>query len=175
MIKNTLKFSIIFSIIVIVISVFFFNINQEKVDDYNQENPCQPIQTKQDRDKLDPCDKRYVNRYNMADQEPLNKMHMIDTWDIAKKILTVGNVIEPLYIPDGFELKYLYYYYHDVDAFYGLTTIEFDTDVICPMDYENNGFVIEYNKSGPKIHSTILSTEEIDKILKTMIIKSPEK
>ena len=99
MIKNILKFLIIFTIIVIVVvSVFFFNINQEIMDNY-EDNPCHNI-PEQYLEK-DPCHKPYGNKYNLWQQEPLNKMYMIDTWDIAKKIPTVGNVIEPLYIPDA--------------------------------------------------------------------------
>ncbi|MEJ4846127.1 hypothetical protein SKA08_15495, partial [Enterococcus faecium] len=98
-----MKILIVFTIIVIVV-VFLFNINQEKVDEFSQENPCRksPV-TEQNLEKGHHHDP-YANRYNLWGQEPLNKMYMIESWNVAKKIPTVGNVIEPLYIPAGFEL-----------------------------------------------------------------------
>ena len=93
-------------------------------------------------DESNPCDNSHLTNYEEDHQFPLDKMNILKTWDDAKRIPTVENVIVPPYIPNDFELEFLYYNYHKVHAYYGLITEEFDGDVICPIDYQIKGFVI---------------------------------
>lgn len=115
-------------------------------------------------DESNPCDTSYVTEYHQEGQIPLDKRNIIETWDEAKKIPTVDSVIEPKYITTGFELKFLYYKYHKVQAFYGLIGEEYDFDVICPRDYQTNGFVIVFGKD-VSVLSELLPVHEQSKIL----------
>ena len=95
----------------------------------------------------------------------------MDSWEVAQRYDMLKFVEPPAYVPENFELKFMFLEYPVLIAYYGYIGEEYEE---CVYQSLTRGFILVYGEEELRIISNALESSELTKIMESMPFDTDE-